>query len=65
MEGCGHSHTDTIVPEAVRANIHHSVAQIRKGSEILEQLILEDGLKIVGAEYDLASGRVHFLDDAD
>lgn len=65
VESCGHSHTDAIVPDAVRANIRHSVAQIRKGSEILEQLIQEDGLKIVGAEYDLASGRVHFLDDAD
>ncbi|MGB0213571.1 carbonic anhydrase [Algiphilus sp.] len=63
VSGCGHSHTDAIVPDAVRANIRHSVAQIHNGSEILRQLIRDDGLKIVGAEYDLASGQVHFLDD--
>lgn len=64
VSACGHSHTQGIVPDAVRANIRHSVAQVRSGSELLKQLICEEGLKIVGAEYDLASGRVVILDGA-
>lgn len=64
VECCGHSDTAAIVPEAVRANIRHSVQQIRESSEVLGRLMRDDGLKIVGAEYDLASGRVSFLDEA-
>ena len=47
---------------AVRANVAHSVEQLRHGSGILEQLIQREGLWIVGAEYSLESGRVEFLD---
>ncbi len=48
--------------EAGRANIRASVDQLRHGSEILEQLIAEQGLLIVGAEYSLETGVVDFLD---
>jgi carbonic anhydrase len=54
----------TLVREAVRANIRASVDGLRHGSAILEQLVQEDGLLIVGAEYGLASGRVTFFDEA-
>jgi carbonic anhydrase len=53
---------DALVREAVRANIRISVDHLRHGSEILEQLIRDDGLIVVGAKYSLASGVVEFLD---
>lgn len=54
--------TDTLVADAVRANIRASVEQLRHGSDILEDLIEHDELMIVGAEYCLESGRVDFLE---
>lgn len=51
-----------LLDRAVRANITASVDQLRHGSEILEQLIRNEGLQIVGAEYSLHSGEVEFLD---
>jgi carbonic anhydrase len=48
---------------AVRANIRASVDHLRHGSEILERLIDEDGLLVVGAEYSLETGVVDFFDD--
>jgi carbonic anhydrase len=53
---------DALVREAVRANVRVSVAHLRSGSEILEQLIERDGLIIVGAEYSLETGIVDFFD---
>lgn len=47
---------------AVRANIAHATDQLRHGSEILESQIRDDGLRIVGAEYDLETGVVEILD---
>ncbi|MCZ6830342.1 MAG: carbonic anhydrase [Gammaproteobacteria bacterium] len=47
---------------AVRANIDASVEQLRHGSEILEQLIRDEGLLIVGAQYCLEQGVVEFFD---
>jgi carbonic anhydrase len=49
--------------EAVRANIRQSVDQLRHGSEILENLIKNKGLAIIGAEYSLETGEVEFFDD--
>jgi len=53
-----------LVRDAVRANIRASVDGLRHGSAILEALVREEGLLIVGAEYGLASGRVTFFDEA-
>jgi carbonic anhydrase len=52
-----------LVERAVRANIQASVHQLRRGSEILEQLIATDGLVVVGAEYSLDSGVVEFFEE--
>jgi len=52
---------DALVRQAVRANIHASVNQLRHGSELLEQLIRDEGLLVVGAEYSLETGAVEFL----
>ena len=50
-----------LVEQAVRANIRASVDHLRHGSSILEQLIEEEGLMVIGAEYSLESGVVEFL----
>ncbi len=42
---------EALVRDAVRANVRASVSQLRHGSELLEQLIRNDGLLVVGAEY--------------
>jgi carbonic anhydrase len=51
-----------LIHEAVRANIRTSVKRLRHGSEIIENLIQEDGLQIVGAEYSLETGEVDFFE---
>ena len=53
---------DELVRRAGRANIRASADHLRHGSEILEQLIRERGLLVVGAEYSLESGIVDFFD---
>jgi carbonic anhydrase len=52
----------TLEQQAVRANIRMSAAQLRHGSELLEQLIEKEGLRVVGAEYSLETGVVDFFD---
>jgi carbonic anhydrase len=54
---------DSLIRDAVRANVRVSVDHLRHGSELLEQLIRTDGLRVVGAEYSLESGVVEFFDD--
>ena len=51
-----------LVTQAVRANIRASADHLRHGSEVLEQLIKDDGLLVVGAEYSLETGIVDFFD---
>ena len=53
---------DALVRQAVRANIRVSANQLRHGSEVLEQLIQNDGLLVIGAEYSLETGVVDFFD---
>lgn len=63
-----HSDTNDFVRDAVRANVLASANHLRHGSELLDELILNDGLIVVGAEYSLETGVVEFFDgvpDAD
>ncbi len=53
---------DALIQQAVRANIRASANQLRHGSEVLEHLIRNDGLVVVGAEYSLETGLVDFFD---
>jgi carbonic anhydrase len=53
---------DGLVREAVRANIRASVRNLSRGSEILEGLVRDGSLTIVGAEYSLETGVVDFFD---
>jgi carbonic anhydrase len=56
-----HDH-DRLVHHAVRANIRASVHHLRHGSDILENLVQNAGLMVVGAEYSLQTGMVDFFD---
>lgn len=53
---------DELMKRATRANVYASVNQLRHGSEILEELIERGDLVIVGAEYNLKTGEVIFLE---
>jgi len=53
---------EALAREAMRANVRRSSEALRHGSEIIEQLVREDGLLIVGAEYALETGVVNFFD---
>ena len=56
-----HDH-DALVHQAVRANVRASADHLRHGSPVLEQLIQNEGLVVVGAEYSLETGFVDFFD---
>jgi len=51
-----------IVEQTVEKNVRHSVNAIRTGSSVLENLIANEGVMVVGAKYALETGRVEFLD---
>ena len=52
-----------LIDQAVRANVRASVNQLSHGSKLLETMILENRLRVVGAEYCLESGVVDFFDE--
>jgi carbonic anhydrase len=53
---------ERLMHEAVRANVRQSCAHLRHGSRLLERLIQEEGMRIVGAEYSLETGQVDFFE---
>src|ERR1700730_7417530 len=54
--------SNALVREAVRANIRASVDHLQHGSQVLEELIQNEGLLVVGAEYSLETGVVEFCE---
>ena len=50
-----------VLNQAVRANVEANVNALKNASRILERLIRDQGLLIVGAEYSLATGQVDFF----
>lgn len=63
LAGSRKGEPETLMREAVRANVRASVNQLRHGSELLESLIQKTGLMVVGAEYSLETGVVDFFED--
>ena len=53
---------EALMKHAVRANIRAATSHLRHGSEILENLIANEGLLVVSAEYSLETGIVEFFD---
>lgn len=56
------SDRDALRAHAIRANVRASADQLRHGSAVLERAAQQDGLLVVGAEYDLRTGVVDFFD---
>jgi carbonic anhydrase len=54
-------HND-VARECMRANVRASVDHLAHGSRLLEDLVLAGRLTVVGAEYELETGQVHFFD---
>lgn len=48
--------------QCVRANVRAGANHLRHGSPLLERLVLDGRVLVVGAEYDLESGQVDFFD---
>ena len=53
---------EALMRVATRANVRAAANQLRHGSEIIERMIGERGLAVVGGVYDLATGEVDFFD---
>ncbi len=53
---------DELINRSIRANVRMSVTQLKHGSRALEDLNGSGQLLIVGAEYDLETGKVRFLE---
>jgi carbonic anhydrase len=47
---------------AVRANISVSVSHLRYSSDVLEKLIYQHGLMVLGAQYSVETGVVEFFE---
>jgi carbonic anhydrase len=53
---------DLLMDVAVRTNVSMSANFLRHGSSIIEQLIADEGLLVIGAVYSLETGVVDFFD---
>ncbi len=53
---------EELARHAVQANVRVATSSLRHGSDVLEQMILNDELMVVGAEYSLETGLVDFFD---
>jgi carbonic anhydrase len=51
-----------VLRAAERANVRAAADHLRHGSRILENLVYDEKLVVVGAEYELETGQVHFFD---
>jgi carbonic anhydrase len=57
----GASDRAAVARAATRINVKMAVEHLRHGSPLLERLISHEGLMVIGAEYDLGTGKVEFL----
>lgn len=57
-----HTSDAALLRESMRINVRASADHLRHGSRLLEELVLAGRLAIVGAEYELETGQVHFFD---
>ncbi|OPH33475.1 carbonic anhydrase [Moraxella atlantae] len=53
---------DELIARGVKANVRMSVSQLKHGSRTLEDAVESGKLLIVGANYDLETGQVHFFE---
>ena len=55
------SNLDNMLNETSKNNVKMTIADILKSSSVINDLVNEDKLKLVGAYYDITSGQVTFL----
>ncbi|RNC82661.1 MAG: carbonic anhydrase [Phycisphaera sp.] len=58
LDSCCDAHVDRVVEENVRTAVH----KISRESSVMASAIAADKLRVVGAIYELSTGRVHWLD---
>jgi carbonic anhydrase len=54
-------HDDAVIPHAIRENVWQGIEDLFMKSPITRSLVKEGRVKVVGAIYDVASGRVSWL----
>jgi carbonic anhydrase len=54
--------SEQVKRDAMRANVRASVDHLRHGSQIIEEVVLSGRVAVVGAEYELETGEVHFFE---
>jgi carbonic anhydrase len=62
LESSPPARSEDLLQLAVRANVRNSADRLRQRSLVLERLVHEEGLLIVGAEYSLETGVVDFFE---
>jgi carbonic anhydrase len=53
---------ESLVDQAVKANVKNTVNDLLSDSPVLQHWMKEDNLVVVGANYSLESGQVEFFD---
>lgn len=56
-------HQSTDLDEAIKFNVNNQIDYLKKNSQILNKLIISKQLEIVGAIYDIESGKVEFINE--
>jgi carbonic anhydrase len=52
---------EALIPDTIHANVFHSIEELFNRSEAIRSRVRSGKLKVVGAIYDLKSGRVNWL----
>jgi len=53
---------DEVWSNAIKANVHNAVDHLVRESEVVQQLMRDDGMLVVGARYAIETGKVEFFD---
>jgi len=61
--GCHDAKDEACVTKVAEENVRHSMREIRAGSPFLAKRLDEGSVELVGGLYDVATGRVTFLED--
>jgi carbonic anhydrase len=61
----GEDKKKAFVDEVAQKNVVNTMNYIREKSRILDRLVLENRIMIVGAVYDVNTGKVEFLSSAE
>ncbi|MDP3180771.1 MAG: carbonic anhydrase, partial [Bacteroidota bacterium] len=56
------SNADSMMNESAKKNVELTIADILKQSPVINDLVKQGSVKIVGAFYDITDGKVSFMD---